>query len=347
MNYQEFKDYISEHIKEHLPAEYQDSNISFVSFTKNNNTHREGLQIQKDDESAMPCIYMDNFFKDYQSGEKMVNIMESIATAVSSSTDIYHGFAFDINQISNFDSMKNRVICRLVNKDSNSEILSNVPFTPFENLAATYHILVNKQSDSLNTLAISNKMLKDYGISVDKLHEAAVQNMDSLMPPKFESMSDMLHRLAPPGMDAFLDNTEDSMPLYILTNETGIYGASVLLNKSFMDRVTTEIGKDLVILPSSVHEVIAFPRPDVEDDVKGLEDIVKSINANYLAPEDFLSNSVYEYHAENHRFIQCARAHEPAQETSHESKQKADKENPIKAHAKSSRQISPQEEISL
>lgn len=161
------------------------------------------------------------------------------------------------------------------------------------------------------------------------------------------TLPDMLHRLAPPEMDVCLDNTGDSMPLYILTNETSIYGESVLLNKSFMDRVATEIGKDLIVLPSSVHEVIAFPRPDVEDDVGRREDIVKSINANYLKPEDFLSDSVYEYHAGNHRFTQCTHAHEPAQETSHESKQKADKENPIKAHAKSAEKISPQEEISM
>ena len=77
--------------------------------------------------------------------------------------------------------------------------------------------------------------------------------------------------------------------MLILSNEYYTAGASAILDTGFMERVAALYGGRMVVLPSSIHEVIALP--DLGD-YEGLRGMVRECNA-LLAPEDKLSDSVY------------------------------------------------------
>lgn len=82
--------------------------------------------------------------------------------------------------------------------------------------------------------------------------------------------------------------------LYVLTNEKGWDGASMITRKDVMDDIRQQLGEDFVVLPSSRHEVIILPE-SVAPDVKELEAMVREINASVVSPDDFLSDSVFRY----------------------------------------------------
>lgn len=82
--------------------------------------------------------------------------------------------------------------------------------------------------------------------------------------------------------------------MYVLTNQRGIYGAAAMLYPELLKDFAERQKTDLVILPSSVHEVLLVP-------VRGSLDfawfrcMVRSINRSEVPPEDWLSDQVYVY----------------------------------------------------
>lgn len=60
--------------------------------------------------------------------------------------------------------------------------------------------------------------------------------------------------------------TQDERSMYVITNESKLFGATSMLYEETLYELAEKIGSDLYILPSSIHEVIAvsadFGSPD-------------------------------------------------------------------------------------
>ena len=50
----------------------------------------------------------------------------------------------------------------------------------------------------------------------------------------------------------------DSVPMYVLTNKQKVNGASCMLYPDLIRQFSDRIGKNLFIIPSSVHELLLF-----------------------------------------------------------------------------------------
>ena len=78
--------------------------------------------------------------------------------------------------------------------------------------------------------------------------------------------------------------------MYIITNERKLFGAASMLYEEPIHELAEQVGGDLYILPSSVHEVIAdFDSPEE------LAEMVYEINMEQVDINDRLSNQVYHY----------------------------------------------------
>lgn len=76
-----------------------------------------------------------------------------------------------------------------------------------------------------------------------------------------------------------------------------MFGANIMYmalqqKDSLLDDVN-DLAGDFYIIPSSVHELLLIPQDF--GDPSDLIELVKNINATEVSPEDFLSNSIYEY----------------------------------------------------
>jgi len=95
---------------------------------------------------------------------------------------------------------------------------------------------------------------------------------------------------------------DDCSPMYILTNDSKIYGAGVILYPDILEAVAQVTGCDLYILPNCIHETFLMPiefdsmNSSVREKVeKHLNDMVMDNNETELAPEEILSDHIYKY----------------------------------------------------
>ena len=93
-------------------------------------------------------------------------------------------------------------------------------------------------------------------------------------------------------LDAVMTENLSGCPdVEVLTNEASFYGASLMLYPSVLAETAERSGKDLVIIPSSVHELLLMPL-DESTDIASLDEIIRSVN-DTLLPEEILSSHVY------------------------------------------------------
>ena len=61
MDFEEFKKNVAENIKDYLPEQYQNAEVSIQEVTKSNDIVLSGLMIKTEDSNIAPNIYLENF----------------------------------------------------------------------------------------------------------------------------------------------------------------------------------------------------------------------------------------------------------------------------------------------
>lgn len=319
MNFDEFKAYLQEHIKEYLPEKYADADVSIQSVVKNNDQKLDGLMIRLEDTNISPNIYINQFFEQFENGRDIDDILATIAD-IRTQHEVSNDF--DVSKLTDFDSVKDHITCRLVNAEQNAEYLADKPHTIVEDLAVTYHVALGKEESGTMSAPITNRLMEGFGVDVEQLHKIALDNMDTLTPVSFKSMTEtmidmMLPQMMSNGMteEDARDAITDMLPpteneaMYVLSNEDKLNGAAMLLNDKVMDDITEKVGTDYFILPSSIHEVLIVPKTP-EADLETLENMVKEVNATQVAPEERLSDHVYAYDVKEHELFRADKAEE-------------------------------------
>lgn len=305
MTYEEFKDIVVARIKDYLPASYQDAAISIAPVLKNNNLRLDGLLIRRmladgtNTESVAPNIYLNQFYEEYKDGRELEDILSYIARVRQS----HEGpLDLDVAAITDWEQVKPKVLVKLINSAQNAEYLEGKPHKDIADLSAIYYIDLGTDSCGNMTTVITDALLSQYGVSVEELHQTAVQNMGSKA--RFCSMFEVLSELMP-------DNSPvDELPqsdgqMYILTNQSKVNGASMILCPQIMDEIGRQIGTSYFVLPSSINELILV-KSENEFDVDALRTMVREVNSTQLAADEILSESVYLYDYDSHSLVVAA-----------------------------------------
>ena len=87
----------------------------------------------------------------------------------------------------------------------------------------------------------------------------------------------------------------DVVKLYVITNTMKNLGAGALVNHSVQKALYEYFnGKNLYILPSSIHELLILPEDDsFPRSVEELLSMVKAVNSTEVTEDDFLADHVY------------------------------------------------------
>ena len=200
-----------------------------------------------------------------------------------------------------------------------------------DDLAVTYCIMLGNNENGSMSVPITNQIMETWGVTQEDLQRLAKENCDTLTPSKFMSMNAvMADMMLPQIMDDYGVSREeasqminDMIPaddkMFVLTNEQKLNGAAALLDEKMMEQITEKVGNDFYILPSSVHEVLIVPKEEGME-FKDLEAMVQEVNATQVAPQDKLSDHVYQYDNETREVFRADRAEE------HQQKKEAAKE---------------------
>lgn len=88
------------------------------------------------------------------------------------------------------------------------------------------------------------------------------------------------------------------MGLYVLSTTSGHLGASIILHPLAIPALQNTLhAKNITLIPSSVHELLAIPEGMLGDhELRDLTTMIQSINASEVAPEDQLDDQPWILH---------------------------------------------------
>lgn len=288
--------YIKEHIREYLPEDYREAEVTLHRTVKNNDQVLTGLIIRKEDEMSAPAIYLDGFAEQFDAGRPMDSIMREIAQI---QTETGKPLPFEIPQFTDYGKIRPMLAIRMCDPENNREYLQGKPYTVCGELAATYRVQVMENGNETAAAVVTDNIMRAWGITVEQLHRDAVEAVNERNPVCLYHMEALMDSLAYGGdCPNLLDSGEmplrDFSFLYVLTNQTKTDGAAALVRDDVLEKVGSLLEANYYVLPSSVHEVLVVPDNGAMS-LTELEKMVKDINEAQVGPKDMLSNKVQYY----------------------------------------------------
>lgn len=269
--------------------------VKTMEMLKNNGMIMDGLSISEKWSTTAVIMYMEGYFGRYQKGEKIKELAHEIYQEYmeQKATD---KIDVRISTWKDFGSIRENIVCRLVNAGMNAAHLSNVPYIPVTDLAVVFYIYIGDCRHGQLFSAVTNRHTKIWGVSAEELYAQALQNTPRLFPAKLNSMEEVIANLLdeeyPP--ETLSEFSEGNMPpLYVLSNRYAKNGAAALLYPNMLKQAAEKLKSDLLILPSSIHEVILIPYKN--ENIDHLEDMVKNVNKDNVPLHERLSDHVYLY----------------------------------------------------
>lgn len=285
MKYDDFKIAVMDSIKSFLPDKYMDAKIEIQEVKKNNDITMDGLIIRMPDKNIAFTIYIEELY------DSMILENKALSTVLKEIADIQ--LNNEAPDITNLNVMRDKISMRVVNYDENQGQLTNLPYIKLGNLAAIFTENVMSFENGIGTITIDNDLMKSLDVSVEQLHQIAIDNFDKSA-VLFDNIPNVLSSKTKTKSLNEFEYSPDSEPMYVLTCKSGLYGASMIAYPGIMSEISEKLGGDFYMLPSSVHELIIISKEEIPD-YEILEDMVKEVNATEVRDNEILASSVYEY----------------------------------------------------
>ena len=263
---------------------------------QNNGTEQTGIDIRKEQGEEMAHLCLDAYYEQYLAGM-------TVEEAARDIWDIFNSFeqsGVSEGLLNDFEKVKNKVVFSLVNYGMNKEQLESMPYVSYLDLAILFYVLLDRTENGERTAVITNKELAAWGTTKEELLRLARQNTPRLYMAEVNSLNDVMKsfvkdKKSKDFFDEFIG--EEELPLYVLSNRHNVKGAAVILYDGLLKEMSKVLGHDLLILPSSVHEVLVMAY-DKTMDLFPVRDMVEHINKEEVPVCDVLSNQIYRYNRE-------------------------------------------------
>lgn len=288
MDYTTFKSELTELLKNSLQ---EDAEITWEKIPKNNGIYLEGLVINEKDSHAAPVIYVQEYYKLYQKGVPLPQLVQKIMWNYKNCN---RGIQLTNDFFRSYEPLKPYIFYKLVNYEKNRERLKRIPHRKFLDLAMVFYYQVESENTTASIL-IQNNHLDLWGVSLEELEENARKYTCISKPAEFLTMA-QIAGMEEEEMEELIG--KDEFPMYVLTNRQRHLGAGVILYPGVLQQAEELLGGSFYILPSSIHECILVPA-EGEFDREELTAMVTEINEEHVEPGEVLSDYAYYYQKED------------------------------------------------
>lgn len=303
MTREEFYEYVKGHIKELLPEDAypKGTTVRIEEVEKSGGLKLTGVCIRKPEETIVPVVYLDEYYKVYQEGAPISLVLEEIKNVDGRAREKINVPRLTEDDLE-FDSVRDRIFIKACDKGLSKDYLQKMPHVDQGDYAATYHIMVGISDSGMQSIPVSSMLAAKWGKKPEELHCAALENMrKNLQPEMFEMTSMLENPLFPKETPNLLDGNAEShisegpeITLYVLRYDTEYFGASCVFDPDIMEQAAKKLGASCFVLPSSNHEILLVKDRGM-DIYENLGRMVREINRTELNPEDFLSDHVQYY----------------------------------------------------
>ena len=284
MKYEEFKTNLIEELKDFYGV---DATVELTTATKNNGIHLDGIIIRIGETNVAPIIYLQQYYEEYMENENI-----SIDEIVGRIVELRERHELQdadgvIGKITDWAYVREHIYPMIVSAEDNEEMLRALVSKPFLDLAVIMYIRLDDilQIGGDATVKVTKEILSSLKVSEAEAFDVAFSNMkkdDYAIQDIYMAISGMIDE------ENIMD--EPTGKMFVLTNKRKSLGAVGILDRDLLH----SIGKDLFILPSSIHETILVP-VDENMDQKFLDSMVTEVNATQLGKEEVLSGHSYYY----------------------------------------------------
>lgn len=287
MNYEDYKKKVLEMVTAAVP---EDASVRLQTLPKNNGLLLDAIIINEKDVAITPTIYINHYYDDAEDQEHI-----DFKFILDEILHLYHqnknGLHLDLDIFHDFEKMSEHIVYRLINYDKNRELLKDIPHIPYLDLAIVFVCLFPETEAGHGSILIHNCHLDHWQVSTSDLMRNAQKNTPKLLPYDLRNMGDWLNEMLP---EECREEEISEMPLYVLTNAIKLHGACCILYKELLRQVAEKFSSDIVILPSSIHEVLLLPAY-YDNTTEELNALVQQVNTDEVKDEDILSDHVYYY----------------------------------------------------
>lgn len=295
-----------------------EASISIKKVVKNNGIVLHGIMISEQQKNISPNIYLNGLYEAYEKGETFSKVMEEILHIYKESRIEQ---SMDMSFFLDYKHMKERVLYKVISYENNKELLLQIPYIPFLDMAIVFYCYVPGKELDNATILIYNSHIKLWNITKEKLYQDAKQNMPYILPPRLLSIEEMMKEIftqdiqlkcgkddekdkdwingtAEQIVDSITGSSKSNM--YVLGNQKKLFGAAVILYEGILEKIAETMGRSLYLLPSSIHEFILVPDENMQK-AEELWKMVCEINATQVEPEDVLTDSIYYFSRKNNK----------------------------------------------
>ena len=301
----------------------KDAEVKTHKIYKNNGVLLQGVCALKNGKNIAPTIYLNVFLERYHNGESFGELIKEMIQVLEESQvreDFNTEFFMD------YEKVRKKLVLRLIHLEKNQELLKNVPYLRFQDLAIVCHCLITTEEIGMGAILIHKEHLKIWNVEEKVLFRDAFENSPVMEPFKIFRMSEILKRILKNSVqerieeichdyacdqDTLLESTlehmvqemeENQIPMYVLTNEKCCYGAACLVYPRMLEILAEKIQNDFFVIPSSVHEIIIISKTE---DVNSfhLNEMINEVNLTQVEEEEWLSNHTYLYQRNNKKLI--------------------------------------------
>ena len=297
MEYEAFRTNIVEELRNFYGA---DAMVEVTTSAKNNGIKLDGIIIRLGEANVSPIIYLQQYYEEFMENENI-----SIDEIVGRIVELRERHELQdadgvIGRITDWAYVREHIYPMIVSAEDNEEMLRALVSKPFLDLAVIMYIRLDDilQIGGEATVKVTKEILSSLKVSEAEAFDVAFSNMkkdDYAIQDIYTAISGMI------GEENIMD--EPTGKMFVLTNKRKSLGAVGILDRDLLH----SIGKDLFILPSSVHETILIPE-DENMDQTFLDAMVTEVNATQLSQEEVLSGHSYYYDFKGNaiRISKCA-----------------------------------------
>lgn len=244
----------------------------------------------KENDNVSPSLPLDMLYDDYRKhtffeDDAFEHLVNSICDSFVESLQRYP----DENMISDIRKYDpGKLFLRLVRDDK-----AGIDEIVHENIGSGLAVVPALRLSQEMTANVPHELCELYKVSEKEIIKAARENMLKIKPPVISSLAEQVSKAR--GIP--LEIVQDGMPeIGLLSCEDGMLGSAYVTDKEVMKQVTDRFGDKLIILPSSVHEVLILPEKDLNGmDIEDLQDMISAVNMTMDANKDVLTDQPYYY----------------------------------------------------
>lgn len=284
MDFEAFTQKVKEVLEEKLG---EGCEVRIHKTIRNNGIKKTGILLRKEGERFCPVLYLEEAYGKFCDGmdlEETADDLFRVYRRQDGEAELAEKFSPE--SFVDYSYVKENLQIRLINYEKNTEILKDMPYVRWNDLAAIFFYEIKGWENGQAGVIVNNHHLALWKETAETLYEDALENMKNRVEEELFLLADLFT----------VKQTKDTAklpPVYVLTNRTRQYGAAVMLYSGKMKELADTVGSDLVILPSSLHEVLLLP----DNDGMHLrwEQMVREVNRAVVDPEEVLSDHIYRY----------------------------------------------------